>query len=81
MWRRPGTQPQAADPSDLEVVLVAVFGVLELGDEAEDVEEDDSADVLPESDLLPESDVLPEPFAEPLLERLLLCASLRESLR
>lgn len=83
MWRRPGRrQSQAAEPSDVEAVFVAVFAVPALEDESEDVDEEESEDAPPESlaDAEPLSvpeplrELLPEPLPDPWRE------SLRESL-
>ena len=78
-----GKQPQAAEPSDFDADLVAVFVVLALADELEDVDEDESEDEPPDS--LEDAGVLvvPELLREPLPEWLLVPRreSLRESLR
>lgn len=79
---RTGEQPQAAEPSDLDAVLVAVLVAPVLGDESEDVDEDESEDELPDS--LDDAEVLfvPGLLCEPLPEwlPLLRWASRRESL-
>lgn len=79
------TQPglsQAAEPSDAEVVFVAVFVVLVLADESEVLDEEESEDEPPDSldDAEPLSaperarELLPEPLPD------FLRVSLRESL-
>ena len=84
-----GEQPQAAEPSDFEADLVAVFVVPALADESEVVDEDESEDVLPdplaavEGRVEPETvwEWLPELVEEPPLGPVFRRESLRESLR
>jgi hypothetical protein len=75
-----GEQPQAAEPSDLEAVLVAVLVAPTLGDASEDVGEDESEDELPPDDA--EVSFVPGRLCEPLPEwlPLLRWESRRESL-
>ena len=77
-----GEQPQAAEPSDLEAVLVAVLVAPTLGDASEDVGEDESEDELPDSLEDAEVPFVPGRLCEPLPEwlPLLWWASRRESL-